>query len=95
MRAKFIASYAKRLGRAHLVGLFAFEGANYRALGNALKNVSLIASQSGSAHLARTFPAALFVSSEIDPYISPTGLCLPGIGDVAERYFGSTMRLTA
>lgn len=55
----------------------------------ALLIVSLIGSQRGLESLARAFPGISIVSSEIDPRVDEQGRCVPGIGDIAERYFGS------
>eukprot|EP01013_Petalomonas_cantuscygni_P022789 TRINITY_DN44100_c0_g1_i1.p1 TRINITY_DN44100_c0_g1~~TRINITY_DN44100_c0_g1_i1.p1 ORF type:complete len:501 (-),score=123.10 TRINITY_DN44100_c0_g1_i1:619-2121(-) len=50
--------------------------------------VCLIANQVGIRRILRLYPEVTIVAAEVDPGLSEEGLCLPGIGNFATRYFG-------
>eukprot|EP00919_Chromeraceae_sp_WS-2016_P081493 GHVR01192465.1.p1 GENE.GHVR01192465.1~~GHVR01192465.1.p1 ORF type:complete len:494 (-),score=78.25 GHVR01192465.1:232-1713(-) len=51
--------------------------------------LNILASADGVKAVCSTYPEIQFVTTEVDRYINSDGFVVPGLGDVADRYFGT------
>jgi uracil phosphoribosyltransferase len=50
---------------------------------------SIISTQEGIAHVAKSFPKAEFYTCAVDPKLNEHGYIVPGLGDAGDRAFGA------
>ena len=59
------------------------------SVGRVVIHGSLGLSMIGIKAFSKKFPNVKIVTAEIDQTLSNTGICLPGIGEFGDRYFGT------